>query len=83
MLNVVEIKKIETEAEVNSALLQLCGYTRQIFREQLDRRFVIGLTLCFDQLRVYLFDRSGVMGTAKAIDIHQVCLIPHHLRPHN
>ncbi|KAF8495047.1 hypothetical protein BU17DRAFT_59517 [Hysterangium stoloniferum] len=42
----------------------------KMFREQLDRRFAFGFTLCFDQVSVFLCDRSGVLGTREAINIH-------------
>ena len=51
---------------------QLFGYLRRILREQLDRRFVFGLTLGPDMMTVWLHDRSGVIGTKSAIDIHKV-----------
>ncbi|KIJ28942.1 hypothetical protein M422DRAFT_37145 [Sphaerobolus stellatus SS14] len=69
MFGVLECKPKPTE--ILSALLQLCGYVRQILREQVDRRFALGLTLCFDKLNVYLFDRSGILGTATPIDINK------------
>jgi len=51
---------------------QLFGYLRRILREQLDRRFVFGLTLGPDMMTVWLYDRSGVIGTKTSIDIHKV-----------
>src|SRR5258707_1990535 len=48
---------------------QLFGYLRRILHEQLDRRFVFGLTLGPDMMTVWLHDRSGVIGTKTAIDI--------------
>ncbi|KIJ31993.1 hypothetical protein M422DRAFT_783649 [Sphaerobolus stellatus SS14] len=69
MINAVECKN--NPADIQEALRQLCGYVRQILREQVDRRFALGLTLCFDQLNVYLFDRSGVFGTKTSIDINK------------
>ena len=55
-----------------NALNQLCIYMRLMFREQLDRRFAIGITLCLDRLAVYLCDRSGILGIKEYIDIHNV-----------
>lgn len=75
MSNVVEFKAKGESADINSALKQLCGYARQIFREQLDRRFVFGLTICFDKVNMYLFDRSGVVGMSSPINIHTVNII--------
>jgi hypothetical protein len=54
------------------ACTQLCHYMRQVLGEQLDRRFVVGLVLCFDQLTVLLSDRSGILGTSTPINIHKV-----------
>jgi hypothetical protein len=54
------------------ALTQICRYMRQVLGEQLDRRFVVGLALCFDQLTVLLSDRSGILGTSTPINIHEV-----------
>ncbi|KIJ56155.1 hypothetical protein M422DRAFT_239363 [Sphaerobolus stellatus SS14] len=71
MANVLKIKCQGRPKEVEEALVQLCGYAGQIQREQLDRRFVIGCTLCFDKLNVYLFDRSGIVGTKTSINIHE------------
>jgi hypothetical protein len=51
---------------------QLFGYLRRILREQLDRRFVFGLTLGPDKMTIWLHDRSGVIGTKTSIDIHEV-----------
>ena len=51
---------------------QLVSYLRRILREQLDRRFVFGLTLGPDMMTVWMHDRSGVIGTKTAINIHNV-----------
>ena len=51
---------------------QLVGYLRRILREQLDRRFVFGLTLGPEMMTVWVHDRSGLLGTQKAINIHEV-----------
>jgi hypothetical protein len=74
MSNAVEMKVTASARDEQQALIQLCCYARQILREQLDRRFLIGLTLCLDKLNVYLFDRSGVVGMEKSIDIHKVMI---------
>ncbi|KIJ29422.1 hypothetical protein M422DRAFT_36948, partial [Sphaerobolus stellatus SS14] len=75
--NVIEFKAKSGPDDVKKALLQLCGYARQILREQLDRRFVIAFTICFDKVDLYLFDRSGVVATNQSINIHTItrCLI--------
>lgn len=72
---VAEIKRTRREPSDQNwieILQQLTGYIRQIFREQLDRRFAFGLVLCFDQLTVWLYDRSGVIGTRTSFNIHRV-----------
>ncbi|KIJ25023.1 hypothetical protein M422DRAFT_274098 [Sphaerobolus stellatus SS14] len=63
MANVVEFKAKGGPDDARNALIQLSRYARQILREQLDRRFIIGLTICFDKLNIYLFDRSSVVAT--------------------
>ncbi|KAG6892439.1 hypothetical protein C0995_003707, partial [Termitomyces sp. Mi166 len=52
-------------------VIQLLIYMRQMLIEQLDRRFVLGFILCFDELRLVLMDRSGVMVTETPINIHK------------
>ena len=53
---------------------QLFKYLKQVPAEQLDRRFVIGLTLCGHLLNVYVYDRSGILGMGSAVDIHSESL---------
>ncbi|KAF8963675.1 hypothetical protein BDZ97DRAFT_988602 [Flammula alnicola] len=67
---VVEMKRSNTE-DWKDLVKQLIGYLRRILREQLDRRFVFGFTLGPSQLNVWMHDRSGVLGTAKSINIHK------------
>jgi hypothetical protein len=71
---VVEVKVAETPhlEDLNNAVIQLGSYMRQMFGEQLDRRFVIGMLLCGDNLTLWLCDRSGLVGTLEPIRIHQV-----------
>ena len=69
---VVEFKRDE---DFNDAIRQLCRYMRQMLREQPDRRFVLGITICFDKLGVWLCDRSGVIGIDTPINIHNVSVI--------
>ncbi|KAH0580066.1 hypothetical protein H2248_002880 [Termitomyces sp. 'cryptogamus'] len=68
---VYEIKVKKTEMERYSAVKQLAAYMHQVLIEQLDRRFVLGFVLLFDELTLVLFDRSGVTMTKKAINIHK------------
>lgn len=70
----MEIKPVASESESHEAVHQLCGYLRQVLREQPNRRFVMGLTLCLDKLNVWLCDRSGLLGMATPINIHEVSL---------
>jgi hypothetical protein len=68
----VEIKTKKDDKDVLDAVKQLCGYLRQILREQMDRRFALGLTFCGTDLSVWLCDRSGLLGTRTPINVHKV-----------
>jgi hypothetical protein len=70
MATVAEIKV--KQGDIKAALYQLCTYARHTLKDQFDRRFTIGFTLCFNLMHLYLFDRSGVVGTKQPIDIHEV-----------
>ncbi|KNZ71917.1 hypothetical protein J132_05191 [Termitomyces sp. J132] len=61
----------QIKANVDCAVKQLAAYMHQVLIEQLDRRFVLGFVLLFDELTLVLFDRSGVTMTKKAINIHK------------
>ncbi|KAG6886491.1 hypothetical protein C0992_003728 [Termitomyces sp. T32_za158] len=67
---VYEIKVDKSDTERFEAVMQLLTYMRQVLMEQLDRRFVLGFVLLFDELTLVLCDRSGVMVAEKAINIH-------------
>ena len=67
----VEMKRSNSQNWLD-IVKQLFGYLRRILREQLDRRFVFGLTLGPDMMTVWLHDRSGIIGTKTSIDIHKV-----------
>jgi hypothetical protein len=67
----VEMKRTDSQDWL-AVVKQLFGYLRRILREQLDRRFVFGLTLGPEMMTVWLHDRSGVIGTKAAINIHNV-----------
>jgi hypothetical protein len=56
----------------DETILQLCGYMRQVLREQLDRRFVLGIMINYQDMTVLLNDRSGLVGTATSFNIHKV-----------
>jgi hypothetical protein len=66
----VEIKRSDSD-NWDELVTQLIGYLRRILREQLDRRFVFGLTLGPSTMTVWMHDRSGVIGTKTSIDIHK------------
>ncbi|PFH47953.1 hypothetical protein AMATHDRAFT_87414 [Amanita thiersii Skay4041] len=65
----VEVKKSEPK-DLSNHILQLCSYMRQMFQEQLDRRFIISMLLCGDQLYLWLLDRAGLVGTWDRFNIH-------------
>ncbi|KAK2462796.1 hypothetical protein APHAL10511_005187 [Amanita phalloides] len=68
---VVEIKSTPQNSEkLHDTIIQLCSYIRQLFREQLDRRFAIALLLCGDELTLWYCDRVGLVGTIDPINIH-------------
>ncbi|KAG6883365.1 hypothetical protein C0995_012413 [Termitomyces sp. Mi166 len=70
-IHIVYVIKVEkTEEERYSAITLLLVYMRQVLIEQLDRRFVLGFVLLFDELTLVLCDRSGVIMTSTPIDIH-------------
>ena len=69
---VYEIKVDKSEAERFNAIKQLLAYMYQMLTEQLDRRFVFGFVLLFDELTLVLCDRSGVIMTSTPINIHKV-----------
>ncbi|TFK43980.1 hypothetical protein BDQ12DRAFT_731934 [Crucibulum laeve] len=66
----VEVKESSDDAYLEDSVIQLCTYLREMLRQQPDRRFVLGIILSGYKLTVWLCDRSGLLGTARAIDIH-------------
>jgi len=68
----VEIKTGSEDEDILKAVSQLGGYLRQVLREQMDRRFALGLVFCDTLLSVWLCDRSGLLGTLRSIDVHKV-----------
>ncbi|KAH9945527.1 hypothetical protein B0H21DRAFT_809283 [Amylocystis lapponica] len=65
----VEIKS--DDGDIAPAVGRLCRMMRQIFREQVDRRFVLGLVFCKSELSVWLCDRLGLLGTQTPFNIHE------------
>ena len=71
----IEIKKRNHSSSDESdgpALLQLLKYMRMVFREAVDRSFVLGIVLAHTKMSVYIADRTGVLGS-EIFDIHEVC----------
>ena len=58
-----ELKSNAVYSNHANTIIQLAGYVRQIFLAQPNRRFVHGFTLCSDNLRAWIFDRSGCLGS--------------------
>lgn len=54
-----------------TGIMQLLHYLRQMLQECRDRRFAVGLLLAKRNLRVWLADRAGVLGSEQ-FDIHEV-----------
>lgn len=69
---VYEIKWDNSETDRLIAVKQLLGYMRLVLAEQLDRRFVLGFVLLYDELTLVSCDRSGVTMTMTPINIHRV-----------
>jgi hypothetical protein len=51
-------------------LLQVAGYTQEIFGAQPGRRFVLGFSLREAMMRLFMFDRSGGVASYE-FDVHQ------------
>ncbi|EXX66533.1 hypothetical protein RirG_122880 [Rhizophagus irregularis DAOM 197198w] len=64
-----EIKRTDKNDNVNTDL-ELAGYVREIFGNQPTRRFVFGFTIYGASIRIWLFDRSGGIGS-HAFSIHK------------
>ncbi|KAF2804372.1 serine/threonine-protein kinase Sgk2 [Mytilinidion resinicola] len=58
-----ELKSNPREDNYNSTWLDLVRYAREIFSAQDTRRFVLGFTLCGSIMRLWEFDRLGVVGS--------------------
>ncbi|KAG5639249.1 hypothetical protein DXG03_003814, partial [Asterophora parasitica] len=50
---------------------QALTYMRRTLAEQLDRNFIFGLALCYDELVLLLLDRSGILQSRQAININE------------
>ncbi|KAF2188774.1 hypothetical protein K469DRAFT_70746 [Zopfia rhizophila CBS 207.26] len=58
-----ELKSNPREDNYSSTWLDLLRYAREIFSAQDTRRFVLGFTLCGSIMRLWEFDRLGVVGS--------------------
>ncbi len=60
------------------ALKQLCVYARDAFSADRSRCFVLGFTICGPLLRMYRFDRAGLVASL-AINVQTLegCVNPH------
>ncbi|OBT60376.1 hypothetical protein VE03_10225, partial [Pseudogymnoascus sp. 23342-1-I1] len=65
-----EHKQNPDEDRSTKTLVQLAGYSREVFGSQPDRRFVPGFTICGSVMRLWVFDRSGPYSSEK-FDIHK------------
>ncbi|KDQ28289.1 hypothetical protein PLEOSDRAFT_1104955 [Pleurotus ostreatus PC15] len=65
---VMEMKRKDSQTGMD-IVKQLIGYLRRILREQLDCRFVFGMTMGPNRMTVWLHDHSGVLGTAESNDM--------------
>lgn len=59
----LEVKPNVTDCE--NAFRQLTNNAFEIFSNQEERRFVIGISICAVDVRAYVFDRAGVVGSGK------------------
>jgi hypothetical protein len=64
-----ELRSNLNESNSETTLLQLANYARELFGSQPSRRWVHSFILCGHQLRAWLFDRSGAIGST-IIDIN-------------
>ncbi|KAM3065250.1 hypothetical protein ACMFMF_011191 [Clarireedia jacksonii] len=63
VLVIGEHKQNSTEDSSSKILLQLAGYTREVFGSQPARRSVPGFTICGSLMRLWVFDKSGLIKT--------------------
>ena len=60
----------ESNKDKKATLLQISRYVRDVFSIQPTRRYVHAFTLCGNEMRAWVFDRSGPYSST-AFDIHQ------------
>ncbi|KAJ1850425.1 hypothetical protein LPJ73_003458, partial [Coemansia sp. RSA 2703] len=63
LFTAVEAKKTNSKTEVGSACAQLLVYMRETYVTQWNRRFIWGLTMCRDAIRVYSFGNDHLLGS--------------------
>lgn len=69
----------ESNKDKKATLLQIGSYVRDVFSCQPTRRYVHAFTLCANEMRSWVFDRSGLYSST-AFDIHKeperfICII--------
>ncbi|KAB2568650.1 hypothetical protein DBV05_g12671 [Lasiodiplodia theobromae] len=64
-----ELKSNWREDNHNDTRLDISRYAREVFHAQDTRRFVLGFTLCGSLMRLWEFDRLGVLAS-KSFDIN-------------
>ncbi|KAH7053440.1 hypothetical protein B0J12DRAFT_698622 [Macrophomina phaseolina] len=65
-----ELKSNWREDNHNDTRLDISRYAREVFSAQDTRRFVLGFTLCGSLMRLWEFDRLGVVAS-KSFDINK------------
>ncbi|KAJ1936647.1 hypothetical protein EC988_008135, partial [Linderina pennispora] len=60
----IEARPSKTQRIIDKAYAQLMKSTRSIYRVQFDRRFVFGLTVCDNEVRVCLFSNDVVFSSS-------------------
>ncbi|ORX69544.1 hypothetical protein DL89DRAFT_162648 [Linderina pennispora] len=65
---VIEARPGKTRRIIDKAYAQLMQSTRSIYKVQFDRRFVFGLTVCDNEVRVCLFS-NDVVFSSSALDM--------------
>lgn len=65
-----ELKTDPGEDNYRSTWLQISRYAREVFSSQDTRRFVLGFTLCGSLMRLWEFDRLGVVAS-RSFDINK------------
>ncbi|KAH8078726.1 hypothetical protein BXZ70DRAFT_1051161 [Cristinia sonorae] len=65
----LEMKPVWTAVSIRNGSAQLIRYMRLVLKNQLDRRFVFGILICGDRMRVFYCDRSSLVTTKNWINI--------------